>query len=91
MPQVLRPNIKTSPELSKSNSEFFWDRGIQNLADYFSKHHSGAHHRQVRPIFLHTKQSPDSLQGCIKLLGMRAPKLRDLIRLTGVHKQVAAA
>ena len=21
----------------------YWDRGIKNLADYFSKHHSGAH------------------------------------------------
>ena len=27
----------------------------------------------------------------IKLLGMRAPKLRDLIRMAGVHKQAAAA
>ena len=69
----------------------YWDRGIKNLADYFSKHHSGSHHKQVRPIFLHTNNSPSSLQGCIKLLGMRAPKLRELIRLTGVHKQAATA
>ena len=27
----------------------------------------------------------------IKLLGMRAPKLRDIIRLAGVHRQAAAA
>ena len=27
----------------------------------------------------------------IKLLGMRTPKLRDFIRLAGVHKQVATA
>ena len=65
------------------------DIGIKNLVDYFSKHHSGAHHKQVRPIFFHTKESPDSLQGCIKLVGMRASKLRDLIRLAGVHKQAA--
>ena len=26
---------------------------------------------------------------CIKLLGMRALKLKDLIRLAGVHKQAA--
>ena len=54
-----------------------WDRGIKNLADYFSKQHSGAHHEQVRPIH-------------IKLLGLRAPKLRNLVRLAGVHKQAAA-
>ena len=69
----------------------YWDRGIKNLAGYLSKHHSGAHHKQVRPKFLHTKESPDSLQGFIKLLGMRAPKMRDLIRLAGVNKQFAAA
>ena len=69
----------------------YWDRGIKNLADNSSKHHSGAHRKQVRPILLHTKESPDSLQGCIKKLGMCAPKLRDLTKLAGVHKQAAAA
>ena len=72
--------------------KIYWDRGVKNLADYFSKHHSAAHHKQVRPIFLHTKESPDSLQGCIKLLALRAPKLQEIIRLAGVqHKQAAAA
>ena len=69
----------------------YWERGIKNLADYFSKHHSGAPHRQVRPIFLHITESLDSLQRCVKLLGMNTPKLRDLIRLAGVHKQAADA
>ena len=60
----------------------YWDRVITNLADYFSKYHSGVHHKEVRPIFFHTKESPDSLQGCIMLIGMRVakPKLRDCIR-----------
>ena len=72
--------------------KIYWDRGVKNLADYFSKHHSAAHHKQVRPIFLHTRESPDSLQGCIKLLALRAPKLQEIIRLAGVqHKQAAAA
>ena len=69
----------------------YWERGIKNLANYSSKHHLGAHHKQVRPIFLHTKESPNSLQGCIKLLDIRTSKLRDLIRLAGVHKQAATA
>ena len=27
-----------------------WEPGIYNLADYFTKHHTGKHHLQVRPI-----------------------------------------
>ena len=69
----------------------YWDKGIKNLADYFSKHHSGSYHKQVRPIFLHTNNSPSSLQGCVKLLAQRAPKLKALIRLSGVQQAQAAA
>ena len=32
--------------------------GQENLGDYASKHHTGAHHRRVRPFYLHTDQSP---------------------------------
>ena len=30
----------------------YWDRGSENLADYFTKHHSAAHHKRMRPIYL---------------------------------------
>ena len=46
----------------------YWARGETNLANYFTKHHSGSHHRRVRPIYTTTKHSPSSLQGCIELL-----------------------
>ena len=46
----------------------YWARGETNLADYFTKHHSGSHHRRVRPIYTTTEHSPTSLQGCIDLL-----------------------
>ena len=69
----------------------YWDRGVKNLAEYFSKYHSGVHQKQVRSTFLLTKGSPNSLQGCIKLLGVRVPKLNALIRLTGINKQAIAA
>ena len=46
----------------------YWARGETNLADYFTKHHPGSHHRRVRPIYTTTKHSPTSLQGCIDLL-----------------------
>jgi hypothetical protein len=43
--------------------------GINNLADYPTKHHSGAHHRKVRDIYLYDKEkSPSTIQGCIKIM-----------------------
>jgi len=30
----------------------YWDRGMCNLADYFTKHHSAAHHKKMRPMHL---------------------------------------
>jgi hypothetical protein len=35
-----------------------WRKGAENLADYFTKHHSPAHHRRMRPTYLHMPASP---------------------------------
>jgi Reverse transcriptase (RNA-dependent DNA polymerase) len=32
----------------------YWKKGSRNRADYFSKHHSAAHHKDMRDTFLHT-------------------------------------
>jgi hypothetical protein len=32
--------------------------GDTNMGDYFTKHHSPAHHKCMRPYYLHDKQSP---------------------------------
>jgi hypothetical protein len=32
----------------------YWRPGSQNLGDYHTKHHSRAHHRLMRPTYLHT-------------------------------------
>ena len=37
---------------SKNQFRFFWRSGKTNLADYFTKHHPPAHHRNVRGEFL---------------------------------------
>jgi hypothetical protein len=37
---------------------FKWHPGMENLADYQSKHHPGAHHTAVRPYYLHKKNPP---------------------------------
>ena len=31
---------------------FFWRPGTKNYADYWTKHHPGAHHRAMRPELL---------------------------------------
>jgi hypothetical protein len=35
-----------------------WGPGDTNMGDYFTKHHSPAHHKLRRPYYLHDKQSP---------------------------------
>jgi hypothetical protein len=35
-----------------------WAPGNTNLGDYFTKHHSPAHHKRTRPYYLHGKHSP---------------------------------
>ena len=47
----------------------FWAPGKYNLADYFTKYHSPATHRKLRPIYIYIEgKSPTSLQGCIEIL-----------------------
>jgi hypothetical protein len=54
-----------------------WHPGQENLADYQSKHHTGAHHQDVCPWYLHEQNSPSvlpratrpsSLKGCVGTL-----------------------
>jgi hypothetical protein len=46
----------------------FWAPGRGNLADYFTKHHSPAHHRLMRPQYLHEPKSIHSRiqRGCVE-------------------------
>ena len=34
--------------MTKQQFNFFWDKGINNHADYFTKHHPTNHHRHIR-------------------------------------------
>ncbi len=54
-----------------------WYPGQENLADYQSKHHTGTHHQNVCPWYLHEDNSPSvlpranrpsSLKGCVGTL-----------------------
>jgi hypothetical protein len=51
----------------------YWGPGYQNLADYFTKHHSLAHHKRMRKIYIHAHEQPinqkgirdSALRGCV--------------------------
>jgi hypothetical protein len=34
----------------------YWGPGYQHLADYFTKHHSPAHHKRMREIYIHASE-----------------------------------
>jgi hypothetical protein len=52
-----------------------WAPGDTNMGDYFTKHHSPAHHKRMRQYYLHDKHSPlirhDTilaiLRGCVDI------------------------
>jgi hypothetical protein len=58
------------------NGEFLvhWRRGLDHDADYFTKHHSPAHHRLMRPRYLHSPNNPPCLlRGCVDM-AIRVPR-----------------
>jgi hypothetical protein len=36
--------------------KIYWGPGFQNLVDYFTKHHSSAHHKRIRNIYIHVDE-----------------------------------
>ena len=47
----------------------YWDSGKHSHGDYSAKHHSGAHHKLMRPIRLYIKdKSPTTSQGCNRIM-----------------------
>ena len=63
----------TSEKEAQDVYSFKWYPGQENLVDYQSKHHPGAHHSAVRPYYLHEDNSPlvlpratrpSTLKGC---------------------------
>jgi hypothetical protein len=37
--------------INQKQFQFYWRPGPTNHADYWIKHHPGAHHRNMRPVF----------------------------------------
>jgi hypothetical protein len=78
-----------------------WHPGQENLADYQSKHHVGAHHQYVRPWYLQENNSltvlpqaarPSSLKGCVGTLpqgdvhNVPLPKVPKIQRAQSSHQ-----
>jgi hypothetical protein len=57
--------------------KIYWGPGFQNLADYFTKHHSPAHHKQIRNVYIHADErtisrngiQDSALRGCVNTSG----------------------
>jgi hypothetical protein len=63
--------------VSQEMLDLTWHPGIENLADYQSKHCVGSHHIKVRPYYIHMDNSPrvlpralrpSTLKGCVGTL-----------------------
>jgi hypothetical protein len=61
----------------------YWDPGFQNLADYFTKHNSPAHHKRMRDIYIHADERPinrkriqySALRGCVNTSGKASAQI----------------
>ena len=53
-------------QVNQNNINVEWHPGLENLADYTSKHHSAKIHRYLRPYYLQTKNSPRYLTRALK-------------------------
>jgi hypothetical protein len=54
-----------------------WQPGSENKADYYTKHHPGAHHRRMRPQYLHVPARSNLSQSCEGVLNPDATSSRN--------------
>ena len=43
--------------VKQKHIDVFWKPGVSNLGNYFTKHHSPAHHKVMIPVYLHCPNS----------------------------------
>ena len=76
----------------------YWDRGQNNLADFYTKHHPASYHKTMRAIHTFVKGlSPASLQGCIEMMNKgqtksplkNNPNLSTVVASTTAYKRMA--
>jgi hypothetical protein len=44
--------------VKKGQFGVYWGPGYQNVADYFTKHHSPAHYKRMREMYIHANEQP---------------------------------
>jgi hypothetical protein len=44
--------------IAQKQYRVYWESGSENLADYFTKHHSPTHHKEMRRQYVHNKLVP---------------------------------
>ena len=52
MPQSVTKGAWLRDREAQGQFRFYWRPGKDNLADYWTKHHCGAHHKWMRNVFL---------------------------------------
>jgi hypothetical protein len=66
--------------------KIYWGPGFKNLADYFTKHHSSAHHKGIRDVYIHADERPinrrgirdSALRGCVNTSGKSGTQIPHL-------------
>jgi hypothetical protein len=66
--------------------QIYWGPGYQNLADYFTKHHSPAHHKRIRKVYIHADERlinrkgirDSALRGCVDTSGKAGAQIPQL-------------
>jgi hypothetical protein len=72
--------------LKQGQFNVYWGLGYQNLADYFTKHHSPAHHKIMREVYIHASEKPingkgirdSELRGCVNTSGKAGAQILHL-------------
>jgi hypothetical protein len=67
--------------------KIYWGPGFQSLADYFTKHHSLAHHKRIRNVYSHDNERPidrrgiqdSALRGCVNTSGKACAQIPQLL------------
>jgi hypothetical protein len=63
--------------VSQGQFTVHWQKGSDNLADYFTKHHPPAHHILMRPIYIHTSNLAHTIAPEWKGVLIRDPGLAE--------------
>ena len=50
--------------------KLYWAKGVNNLADYFTKHHPTEHHHNMRKLYLASAAIGVKYKSLCKLLGL---------------------